>query len=175
MNQKLTTTVLLLSIFLGGKIKAQSAGGFSLQQALEYSYTHNVNQQNVELDKKSSVYYRRQVAGIGLPQISSSLDVKDYVNLPTSLLPGQFFGGPPGSYIPVKFGLQYNATATAQVSQILFSSDYMVALQASKEMMNLSEKKYSAYQNRNCSLRIKSILLCTGKQRENKIAGCKYF
>jgi len=140
MNQKLTTTVLLLSIFLGGKIKAQSAGGFSLQQALEYSYTHNVNQQNVELDKKSSVYYRRQVAGIGLPQISSSLDVKDYVNLPTSLLPGQFFGGPPGSYIPVKFGLQYNATATAQVSQILFSSDYMVALQASKEMMNLSEK-----------------------------------
>lgn len=132
--------LLIFTLSLCTKVFSQQSSSYTLQQALDYAYTHNANQLNAELDKQSSIYYKKQVRGIGFPQISGSLDVKDYTAIPTSLLPGQFFGAPAGTYIPVKFGLQYNATATVQVSQIIFSSDYLVGLQAAKELSVLSEK-----------------------------------
>lgn len=113
---------------------------FSLQQALEYAYSHNANQLNAELDAQGQKYFRRQVLGAGLPQINGSLDFKDYVELPTSLIPAAAFGGPPGTFLPVKFGLQYNAMATLTMTQLIFSSDFMLALIASKEAIKLSEK-----------------------------------
>jgi outer membrane protein TolC len=122
---------------------AQQTGGsseFTLQAAIDYATKHNANYANAELDMKSAVYKNREVIGLGLPQISGSVDLKDYFELPTSLLPGQFFGAPAGTFIPVKFGTQWNATAGISVSQLIFSSDYIVGLQAAKEMRILSER-----------------------------------
>ena len=73
-----------------------------------------------------------------MPQINGSIDIKDYIDLPTSLLPGQFFGAPAGSYVPVKFGTKYNATAGFSASQLIFSSDFIVGMSAAKEFINLS-------------------------------------
>lgn len=111
---------------------------FSLQQAVEYAVKNSPGYLNAELDQKSAEYRRKEIAGVGLPQISASIDVKDYLELPTSLLPGEFFGAPPGTFIPVKFGTKYNSTAGFTASQILFSSDYIFGLKASKEFLNLS-------------------------------------
>ncbi|MCW3078098.1 MAG: Transporter [Bacteroidetes bacterium] len=116
----------------------QQANAFSLQQAVEYAVKNSPNYLNAELDQKSAEYRRKEVAGLGLPQITGSIDVKDYIELPTSLLPGQFFGAPAGTYIPVKFGTKYNGTAGLNASQLLFSSDYIFGLKASKEFINLS-------------------------------------
>ena len=113
---------------------------FNLQTALEYAYKHNANYLNAELDARQSNFKKKEIAGLGLPQINGSVDVKDYLEIPTSLLPGQFFGFPPGTYIPVKFGVQYNATAGVSASQLLFSSDYIVGLIAAKELVHLSQK-----------------------------------
>ena len=85
-------------------------------------------------------YKNKEVLAIGLPQIGASADVKDYFEIPTSLLPGQFFGAPPGTFIPVKFGTQYQAMAGVSVSQLIFNSDYIVGLKAAKELKVLSEK-----------------------------------
>ena len=132
--------VFILAIqFLSVKGFAQN-NAFSLQQALDFAYTHNTNQLNAELDAQSQNYFRKQVMGAGLPQINASLDFKDYVELPTSLIPAAAFGGPPGTFLPVKFGLQYNAMATLTVTQLIFSSDFMIALMASKEAIKLTEK-----------------------------------
>ena len=119
---------------------AQPNTEFSLQSAIDYALKHNANYLNAELDVKMAQYKNKEVLGMGLPQISGSIDLKDYFDIPTSLIPGQFFGGPAGSYIPVKFGTQYNATAGGSVSQIIFSSDYIVGLQAAKELRVFSEK-----------------------------------
>lgn len=113
---------------------------YSIQSAIDYAIQHNSNYLNAELDKKIAEYRNREFIGIGLPQISGSFDVKNYVELPTSLLPGQFFGAPAGTFIPVRFGTQWNAAGGVSISQIIFSSDYLVGLQASKEFKLLSEK-----------------------------------
>jgi outer membrane protein len=133
------TKFLLLGIILSGKFFSQG-NSFSLQQALDYAFTHNAAQLNAELESKSQAYYRKQVLGAGFPQINGSLDVKDFVDLPTSLLPGQFFGAPAGTFIPVKFGVKWNATAGVNISQLVFSTDYLLGIKAAKELSLLSEK-----------------------------------
>ena len=135
--------VLVTIGFLPMLLIAQSTGTtneFSLQGAIDYAIKHNANYLNSELDLKLAEYKNREVIGIGLPQVNASADLKDYYQIPTSLLPGQIFGAPAGTFIPVKFGTQWNATIGITASQIIFNSDYLVGLQAAKELKILSEK-----------------------------------
>jgi outer membrane protein len=133
--------ILLVTVY-AYRSKAQDAANntaFSLQQAIEFALKHSPNYLNAELDLQSAEFRKKEIAGLGLPQINGSIDLKDYLSLPTSLLPGQIFGGPEGSFIPVKFGTKYNATAGFSASQLIFNSDYIFGLKASKEFMSLSK------------------------------------
>lgn len=143
MFNKLKTTVAVLVMAFSANSQTAQPADFSLQAAIDYAIKHNANYLNAELDVKMNEYKRKEITGIGLPQISGSVDYKDYFELPTSLLPGQFFGAPPGTFIPVKFGVQYNMQAGGTISQLLFSSDYIVGLKAAKELKVLSEKNLS--------------------------------
>ena len=125
---------------------AQNSTAFTLQQAIDYSLKNSPNYLNAEYDVESAAYRRKELLGIGLPQINGSVDLKDYLEIPTSLLPAQFFGGPAGTFIPVKFGTKYNATAGVSASQLVFSSDYIVGLKAAKELINLA--KINVYRNK---------------------------
>lgn len=113
---------------------------FTLKEAIEYALLHNQNYLNAELDVKSAKYRNKEFIGIGLPQVSASADIKDYLSIPTSLIPAEFFGGAPGTFMPVKFGTKYNASYGISISQIIFNSDYIVGLDAANELVKLSEK-----------------------------------
>lgn len=113
---------------------------FSLQQAIDYASQNHVSIQNADLDEKIAKNKLREITAIGFPQISGSIDVKDFVEIPTSLIPGEFFGAPAGTYLPVQFGTQYNASASINFSQLLFDGSYIVGLQASKVYLELTKK-----------------------------------
>ena len=113
---------------------------FSLKESIDYALTHNALNLNADIDVQISTAKKNEIRGIGFPQISGSFDLKDYVELPTQLLPGEIFGGPPGSFIPVQFGTKYNATAGVQATLAIFNSDYIVAIQSSKTFLELSQK-----------------------------------
>lgn len=139
-------TGVLLTLHAVAQNKSEGIKNFSLKEAIDYGITHNVSNLNAALDIDASRYKKKEITGMGLPQISSSFDFKDYEKLPTQLLPGEFFGAPPGTFIPVQFGVKYNATGSIQGSQIIFNSDYIVALQSSKSFLELSEKNYQRSQ-----------------------------
>ncbi|MDI1355304.1 MAG: TolC family protein [bacterium] len=130
----------VLYAFTGRAQDKEQKRSFSLQEAIDYALGHNQNYLNAEIDVKAAEYKNKEYTGIGFPQINGSADVKDYLSIPTSLIPGEFFGGQPGSFIPVKFGTKFNATMGISVSQIIFNSDYIVGLEAAKEFMVLSQK-----------------------------------
>ena len=137
--------IILLSIpLLISKVNAQNGDtksyNFTLQQSVDFAYQNQAKVKNALLDEQIAYQKVKEVTSIGLPQLSGSFDIKDYVEIPTSLLPGQFFGAPPGTYIPVKFGTQYNATAGLSASQLLFDGGYIVALQATKLVSELSKQ-----------------------------------
>ncbi|MHB8403295.1 MAG: TolC family protein [Bacteroidia bacterium] len=114
---------------------------FSLPEAIDFALKHNYNYLNADNDTKISKYKKNEIIAQGLPQINGGVDIRDNPVLPTSLLPGIILGPMyAGQFIPVKFGVTYNLTANASVSQLLFSSDYLVGIQAYKEVVNLTQK-----------------------------------
>jgi outer membrane protein TolC len=117
-----------------------AATSFSLKQAIDYAFQNQVNVKNAVLDEAIAKQKVKEVTGMGLPQIGSSFDVKDFLEIPTSLVPAEFFGGAPGTFAPVQFGTQYQATAGLDASQLLFSSDFFLALKANKVFLELSER-----------------------------------
>jgi outer membrane protein len=131
------TGFIVLFIFSG--LSAQDKKSFTLQESIDFAVKNSPNHLNAELDRRNSVYRKNEIAGIGFPQINGSIDLKDYIEIPTSLIPGEFFGAPPGTFLPVRFGTKYNSTAGISASQLIFSSDYIFGLSAAKEFINLSK------------------------------------
>jgi outer membrane protein len=117
-----------------------SSYSFSLPQAVEFAIQNQNDIKNALLDEEISKNKVKEITGMGLPQINASFDVKKFIEIPTSLVPAEFFGGPPGSFAAVQFGTAYNATAGFDASQLIFSGDYFIGLQASKVYQELTTK-----------------------------------
>lgn len=132
--------IVLLTLLTTVPLHAQTDNAYSLKQAIEYTLTHQMTILNAVADEEKAVAQKNEVRGTGLPQVNASFDFKDFVERPTNLLPAEFFGGQPGEFIPVQFGTKYNATASLEVSQLLFSGEYIVALQSSSTYIELSQK-----------------------------------
>ncbi len=130
---------LVMILFTTANAQESNNVNYSLRQSIDYAIKNSPNYLNSELDLKNAEYRKKEITGLGLPQVSGSVDLKNYLELPTQLLPGQFFGAPAGTYIPVRFGTKYNSTAGINASQLIFSSDYIFGLKASTEFINLSK------------------------------------
>ncbi len=102
---------------------------FSIQQAVEYAKKNNTQVKNALLNVQIQEQENRGVTAAAYPTLSASGAFTDYLNIPTSLIPGDFVGQP-GTYIPVKFGTKYIASGGLQLNQLLFDGQVFVGLQA---------------------------------------------
>lgn len=115
---------------------------FTVEDCINYAYTHRDSVVNSSLDVKSANYNVKETIGRGLPQVSGNASFQDYLKIPTTLLPGEFFNQP-GTYVPVKFGVKYQSNLSLAANQILFDPDYLVGLQARKTYKELYERSYT--------------------------------
>jgi outer membrane protein TolC len=113
---------------------------FDLNAARQYARQHNYDIQNSDLAINAAKKQIKEIAAGGFPQISGSAQYQDFLDIPTQLIPGEIFGGEPGSTIPVKFGKPHNATWGVSANQLIFSGSYFVGLQASKIYLNLTKQ-----------------------------------
>lgn len=116
----------------------------NLQQCIDYALVHQTDVKNVRLDAESSHRQSQEYTGIAFPQVSGSFDFADYLKLPTSLIPAEFFGGEPGTYVPLQFGTQYNGTAQVTLSQLIVDGRYFLGLKATRALSDLAEKNVQA-------------------------------
>ncbi len=121
---------------------ANQTYNFGIADCIKYAYEHQSTVVNANLDIKSAEYRVKETIGIGLPQVNGSAAFTDYLKIPTTLLPGEFFNQP-GTFIPVKFGVKYNSNVSLAANQILFSGSYLVGLKASKTFKELSARNYT--------------------------------
>lgn len=144
--------ILLILMLAGGfalKGFAQQAApdtqryNFTIQDCINYAYEHQDSVVNAALDVKSAGYKVKETVGQGLPQIKGVASFQDYLKIPTTLLPGEFFGQPAGTFIPVKFGVKYQSNLTLTASQILFDPDYLVGLQGRTTYKELYDRSYT--------------------------------
>lgn len=138
LNLKPYTLLLALSVMVfQSKAQEAKSNSFSLQQSIDYAYKNSPNYLNAQSDVLMAKYKRKEVLGMAMPQVGVSVDMKNFLEIPTSLIPGEVFGAPPGTFIPVKFGTTFQATGTAQASLLVFSADYLIGLKATKEYISL--------------------------------------
>lgn len=157
---KSKSILVLAIVFVFGKVNAQqqqNSNNFSLQQAIEYAYKNSPNYLNAQSDVVMAKYKRKEVLGIAMPQISGSVDMKNFIVIPTQILPN--FVAPEvyktlvkanmapsnpklesmDGYDPIaaQFGTRYQTTAGLNASLLIFSADYLVGLKATKEYISL--------------------------------------
>ena len=102
---------------------------FSVKEAVDYASKNNVAVKNALLDYKIQEQSNRATTSEALPQVTGNLGMTDYIQIPTTLIPGEFIGQP-GTFIPVKFGTQFTATGGITLKQTLFDGQVFVGLQA---------------------------------------------
>lgn len=118
-----------------------STYNFSLKQSVDFAKKNSTTVINAQYQQVQAKEKTQEVMGIALPQINGTFQVQDFVEIPTSLIPAEVFGGPPGQYIPVQFGTQYNTSATFNASQLLFSGTWLYGLKGAQVYQQLAQKQ----------------------------------
>jgi len=118
---------------------AQKVNSFTVQQAVDYAKQNSVQVKNALLDIAIQKQTNRDITSIALPQINGSGSVTDYLEIPTTLLPGEIVGQPAGTFVPVKFGTKWSAGATVSLSQLVFDGQVFIALKARNGTIDLQE------------------------------------
>lgn len=114
---------------------------FTLNEAVEFAMDSSYATANARRDIAIAIKKRWETASDGLPQINADISYINNLKQPVQLIPGEFFGGEPGSFIPVTFGTKQQMSAVATLDQLLFDGSYIVALQASKTYLEFSENQ----------------------------------
>jgi outer membrane protein TolC len=104
----------------------------SLQDALTYALNANQNARKARLDVENSQYEIDEVRSRALPQVSGSGGINYNPILQLSAIPGELFGGAPGSTTLVAFGQKWNANLGLSLSQTLFDHSVFTGLKAAK-------------------------------------------
>lgn len=119
-------------------LKAQQK--LTLLQAQDFAIKNANSVTQSRYDEDLAKIQVDQVLAIGLPQLNGSVQFQNFLNLPTSIIPGAIFGAP-GQDVKVQFGVPYQMTAGLTGSQLIFDGSWFVGIQASKEFMQLAAIK----------------------------------
>ena len=126
-------------LFTGLAMQAQETRSFSLEEAVTFALDSNYTAINSRRDIASAIKKKWETTATGLPQINGAIEYQNQIIQPTSFIPAEFFGGEPGTFSPVVFGVKQNATATATLSQLIFDGSYLVGLQAARTFQDFTE------------------------------------
>jgi len=136
------TTLLCFALW---QVNAQKS--FTLKEAIAFGISNNAEVKNANIDIEIAEKKVWETTAMGLPQVSANAEFKNFIDIPTTVLPASAFNplAPEGELTGLKFGTEYNLTGSLQVSQLIFSGNYLVGLQASKVYagvsLQLKEKK----------------------------------
>jgi outer membrane protein TolC len=121
------------------KTQAQKINSFSVQQAVDYAKQNSVQVKNAMIDILIQQQTNKDITSIALPNINGGASVTDYLVIPTTLVPAQFFGGNAGEFAPVKFGTKWTAGANLSASQLIFDGQVFIALKARNGTIDLQK------------------------------------
>jgi outer membrane protein TolC len=130
------TLLLVWTLFFQIRGSAQEIHRFNIKDAIEYGSKNSAQVKNALLSYKMQEQTNRAITSDALPQISGSIGTVDNLIIATQLLPGEFAGQPAGTFIPIKFGTQYNTNLIATLKQTLFDGQVFVGLQARKTALD---------------------------------------
>lgn len=132
--------LILLSTFGMGLSMAQEISqSFSLDEAIAFALENNRSIKNASRSVDAAEEQKWETIATGLPQIDASINYTNFLEQQVQVIPGDFIGGDPDELIPIIFGTEQNASATASLSQLIFDGSYIVGLQSTKVFLEISK------------------------------------
>jgi len=135
--QGLTFGILFL---LGHSVVGQT---YNLEQLLKMADTANSSIRNARLDIEINNKQKNAYLASRLPKVTAAGDYKYNAIIQGQVVPAAFFGGAPGTYSTVKFGVPYNLGNTVQLTQIIYNSQLnygLAALDINKKIVEIQLK-----------------------------------
>ena len=126
--------------FFFASFVVQAQDAFSISEAIEYGISNsnaiklnNIDIARAEQDVKE--YY-----AIGLPKLNGQAQYQHYLEIPTSFVPAEFFGGQPGSFAELQFGLANTLSAGLNFNTLIFDGSFFTGIKAQKLYRELTRK-----------------------------------
>jgi outer membrane protein len=138
MKRKLLLLLLVLAN-VGMAQEAKKSYNFTLKEAIAHALENNYAAINSSRDIEAAKKKKWETTTIGLPQINSNINYQNNLVIQKSVVPAEFFGGNPGEFQEVEFGVKHNMVANASLSQLLFDGSYLVGLQSAKVYLQISQ------------------------------------
>ena len=133
----------LFIILLKGLTQAQELPeSLTLEEAISYGLAHNRSIINADREIQKAKKEKWKTIAMGLPQISSEVNYQNFLEMPVSLVPAEFFGGNLGEFRELTFGTEQNMIGTLKMEQLIFDGSYLVGLQATKVYLAISENLF---------------------------------
>lgn len=133
--QLLFCFTLLLWMSVG--IAQESPKPMSLKDCTQHAIENSPRVQMALLEISKNDQKVKEVLSTGLPQVNLNGNYTYNVQLPTQLIPGEFFGAP-GELVQVQFGTKMNTTFSGEVNQLLFNKTFFLGLDATRKLKSLS-------------------------------------
>lgn len=132
--------ILILSVFplFGDENTSGEVLYLGLEDARQHAMDHSYAMRQARADLGIAEKQIWETTAAGLPQVNASVGYNYYLDIPTSLVPAEFFGGEPGEFEEIQFGTEHTITATASVEQLIFDGQYIVGLRASRIFRDLA-------------------------------------
>lgn len=143
MHKRRQITMLAMLLFTTvaaiAQLSTETKYEFTIKQAVDYAAKNNVQVKNALLNVQIQEQTNRGIKAAAYPTLSFNGGLTDYIEVPTQVVPGDFFGQP-GTYQPVKFGVKYSSSNIIQLQQLLFDGQVFVGVQATKAAMAYARK-----------------------------------
>ena len=143
----ITVMCVMIPGFFSSLVHAQSAAvrEFSLQSVQKYAVDYSYETKRSQLDILGARKKMRETLLTGFPQLYSSVNYMNNLELATVLIPN-IFEGNFDEKIPVQFGTQHNASVNFVLNQLVFNGSYIVGLKTAKIFRQLADRNHERTQ-----------------------------
>ncbi len=139
MELKLYNSIAALLLFCVGFVHGQQ--NFTIQEAVNFAIDKSAQTKLNQLNLAKADAQIKEYRAIGLPQLKGSVNYQYFIDLPTSLLPAEIFGGPPGTFAEIQFGLKNSLNAGLEFNTLIFDGSFFTGLRAQKIYKDLVYKQ----------------------------------
>lgn len=133
---------IISSLFLAviaTQAQSEKTYSFNLEEAIAFALDSNYTALNARRDIAKALKQKWETTATGLPQISGNVGYQNNLKQQVTLIPAEFSGGEPGTFVPVIFGTEQNVNAVATLNQLIFDGSYLVGLEAAQAFLDFSE------------------------------------
>ncbi len=129
---------IIMGVLLFSSVATAQSLSLSLKEAQQMAIDSSYATLNARFNTEKKRKEVKEVLANGFPQINGTAELQNFLEIPTQLVPAEFFGGEQGDFAEVQFGTKYNLTAGITATQLIFDGTYIVGLKASRTVVELT-------------------------------------